>query len=170
MHLIKTISTKPLAQTTAGELVKITSPNGRHFGIVLADYPQGKIVAFLEPMGDAPYPVFRRMGEIYKCLSYGLDWIAEPIPGEESWAANRKLLTVAGALLLDAGSLWLALQPNPEDHNSTESYFDLLTNKLTDKFPEDFTPFLKWRIWESKEEYLRAGAKPLIEISAVVGR
>jgi hypothetical protein len=110
------------------------------------------------------------MGENYKCLTYGLDWIAEPIPGEESWAANRKLLTVAGALLLDAGSLWLSLQPNPEDHSSEESYFDLFTNKFTDKRPEDFTPFLKWQIWESKEEYFRAGAKPLIEVNAVVGR
>jgi hypothetical protein len=68
-----------------------------------------------------------------------MDWIVEPMPGEESWAGNRSHLTSAGALLLDVDSLWLSLQPNPEDHWSKESYFDLLANKFTDKHPEFHT-------------------------------
>ena len=128
------------------------------------------MVGFLEPTGEATCPAFRRLCRDYKCLSYGLDWIVDFVGGDESWAGNRSHLTSAGALLVDANSLWLSLQPNPEDHWSNESCFDLLANKFTDKHPEDFTPFLKWRIWESKEEYHRTGSKWLVEVNAVVGR
>lgn len=170
VHLAKNISTKTLGQTTAGELVKLTVPAGNHFAIILDNDPQGTMIGFLEPTGDAPHPVFRRVGKGFKCLSYGFDWVVDPIVGEESWAGNRNHLTSAGALLVDANSLWLSLQPNSEDHTSTESYFDLKTNKFTDKHPDDFTPFLQWRVWQSKEDYLRAGAKPLVEVKAVAGR
>jgi hypothetical protein len=90
------------------------------------------------------------------------------MPGEESWGGNRSHLTSAGALLLDVDSLWLSLQPNPEDHWSKESYFDLLANKFTDKHPEDFTPFLKWRIWENNADYHRTGT-PEFRISLSKG-
>lgn len=170
MHLIKNISTKTLGQTVAGELVKLKVPSGNHFAIILDNDPQGIIIGFLEPTGEALHPVFRRVGKGYKCLSYGLDWVVDPISGEESWAGNRSHLTSAGALLADAETVWLSLQPSPEDHRSTESYFDLRANKFTDRHPEDFTPFLKWRIWESKDEYLRPDAEPLIDVSAVSGR
>jgi hypothetical protein len=170
MQIIQTISTKVLGQTSAGELIKLRAPTGNHFGIVLDNDPQGTMVAFLEPIAGNPYPVFKRVGGGLKCISYGPDWIVELVGNDDSWAGNRSHLTSAGALLVDDHTVWLSLQPSSEDHRSTESYFDLRANKFTDKHPEDFTPFLQWRIWQSKEDYLRAGAKPLIEVKAVSGR
>lgn len=170
MQLIQTISTKTLGQTTPGELVKLRVPNGNHFAIVLGNEHEGRLVGFLEPTGAASYPVFRRVSSTLNGISYGHDWIVDLVGGDESWAGNRSHLTAAGALLVDADGVWLSLQPNPDDHRSTESYFDLKTNKFTDRFPENFTPFMNWRIWQSKEDYLRVGAKPLIEVRAVSGR
>lgn len=170
MHLIQTVSTKTLGQTTPGELIKLRMPSGNHFAIVLDNNPQGRMVGFLEPTGAASYPVFKRVSSSLNGISYGHDWVADLVGKDESWAGNRSHLTAAGALLVDADSLWLSLQPSSDDHNGTESYFDLRTNKFTNRHPENFTPFLNWRIWASKEEYLRAGAKPLIEVNAVSGR
>jgi hypothetical protein len=173
MHFIQTISTKTLRQTAAGELIKLRVPAGNHFAIVLDYDPKGDrgpVVGFLEPTGETTYPSFRRLGTDHKCLSYGFDWVVDLVGNDESWACNRSHLTSAGALLVDAHAVWLSLQPSSEDHWGRESYFDLRASKFTDKHPEDFTPFLQWRIWQNKEDFLRTGTKPLIEVNAVVGR
>jgi hypothetical protein len=170
MQLIQPFSTKTLGQTTAGELVKLRTPAGNPFAIILDKDSKAATIGFLEPTGGNQYPVFRRLGSDFQCLSYGSDWLIDLVSGDESWPGNRSYLTATGAILVDAQTAWRSLQPASDDHTSEESYFDLGANKFTRKHPENFTPFMNWRIWQSKEDYLRIGAKPLIDVRAVSGR
>jgi hypothetical protein len=171
MHLLKTISTKTLGQTTPGDLVKTHLDGDSLFAIVLDPRAKQPIVGFLQPTGKFSFPVYRRQPPATKCISYGKDWALEAEPTKDTWPGNSNHQADSGALFIADQALIVCFQPGSEDHGDIEIYFNLVKNAPEDRYPLDLAaPILNWRIWESKEEYYRPGAEPLIEVSAIPGR
>jgi hypothetical protein len=167
MHLIKTISTKTLGQARVGELVKITVDGGWHFAILLDGNEKRAMVGVLDPTAKSHTPKYHRLACREKCVSYGSEWAVEPIIDQEFIPGNSKHQASSGALFIAQSDALVCFQPAEQESNSTEVYFNLTKNSLEDSYPLVLgAPILKWRIWESNEEYQRTGAKPLLEVNA----
>lgn len=165
VNLIRDISTKSLLQATPGELVKIDAGSGFYFGVVLAIDAKPPIVGFLQPTGRASIPVYRRLPD-RKCISFGKNWAIEANPDEATVPGNSNFQNVSGALFVAGADVIVCFQPGQESYDSTEVYFNLTTRQFENSYPRELAaPFLNWRIWASKEEYLRPGAKPLIDVN-----
>ncbi|WP_407146787.1 hypothetical protein [Bradyrhizobium sp. ORS 86] len=102
MLLIQTISTKTLDQASVGEFVKLKTPAGNLFAVILDSDAQGTLVGFLETNQRSRYPTFKQVSKGLKCLSYGLNWVVDRVGNDESWAGNRSHLASAGAILVDS--------------------------------------------------------------------
>jgi hypothetical protein len=165
---------KLIHETVPGELVRIRHADKLTLAIVLSvaasngpNRPDTCVLGFLEATPDADYPTHARINSDRKAISYGTDWLLEPVFGERSWPGNHRGSLSKGSLVLD-GETYLALfYQNPDDSVHDEIWYDLTLCDFSAASPSGLvTPFECWRVWESRPHFERHGSKPLCEITS----
>ncbi|CAN7599919.1 hypothetical protein LJR234_004638 [Mesorhizobium amorphae] len=178
MEVSRIITTKPLSETAVGELVQFKHGGTLVFGIILgfaANQVARRIVGFLEPLpnnrdrGLSPidYPTHAEINADRKAISFGMDWVLDPILGDRSWPGNREAFHANGSLVLDGNQYLAFFRSAPDDHEHDDVWFNLNVGAVSDRPPTDMgVPFERWRIWASRDEFSKPGGRHLVEVVA----
>lgn len=178
MEVATPIATKLLSETTIGELVQVRIGTHIVFSIILgsaANQVARRIVGFLEPlpnnrdrgMPTIDYPTHAEINNDRKVISFGTDWVLEPILGDRSWPGNREAFHMNGSLVLDGNQYLAFFRSAPDDHDHDDVWFNLSNSTVSDRPPTDLgAPVERWRIWASRNELTKVGGAHLIEIIA----
>lgn len=145
---------KELKDCVAGELVRLR--NGVDLAIALGDQHIGHGIAIIDPQFQ-----YRRIASSLYCVSFGADWIIEPIANEQTRPENAIHTEVFGSLHLTVKGVCIVLNDATEDgHGALGLTFPTLT--IGDPPGHHSAPILRWKLWLSEAARER-GEGPFFE-------
>ncbi|MBY3386434.1 hypothetical protein [Rhizobium laguerreae] len=161
MQLANTIVVKEVKNTAIGELILFSIGRSQALGIVLGPrFPNLELcILRIDTRSSLTFHSTARQEE--SCISYGCDWILEPIIGSETISENFDWLEKPGILHLENGQAGVYFQGNTSENGGRyPDYIDLLST--TSKAPSrSALPVKRWRIWRSNEDMSSRKAEPL---------
>ncbi|MBY5634488.1 hypothetical protein HFO39_06745 [Rhizobium leguminosarum] len=164
MQLTNTITVKEMTNAGAGELILFSMGRVQALGIVL-DYrfPNLDLCILRSNISNVLTLYSTRRREV-SCVSYGKNWIVEPIIGTETISDNFDLLEKPGILHLDEASVMVYFKGASSEVGPYSDYIDLMSN--THKAPSrSALPVKNWRIWQSHEDMKSGKAEPLFSFN-----
>lgn len=164
MKVYSKATTKKLRDCQPGELIVFRIGSTRIWGIVLADEKKPEMVVGQLTLRNQRVrrPTLLSIEKPTACVSYGTDWAARPIAGDESFAGYESVSSLAGYLFCDETRWFVCFAPDPRT-NGGEIYFDLGDNEISDRPSQVAAPFRRWEVWERPEDIGRVG-EPLFEM------
>ncbi len=154
---------KDLSQAQTGELLVVNHYGAKIVGVCLTNEPGGAVVKVgLLEGEDLSWPHVIVINKSEVCGSYGSNWFVELLEGPESIPCNgTKFLEHFGAIFVSReGSAALLFGPPPERGGHSGGTFGL-PNFENSKIDGDSIPYLKWKIWTSRQRYLENREKPI---------
>lgn len=166
MKVYSNATTKKLRDCQPGELIVFSIDAARTWGIVLADEKRkGMLVGQLKPLNQqVRRPTLLSVEKPTACVSYGTNWAARPIAGDESFAGYESASSLAGFLVCDEDHWLVCFDPEPGT-SGEELYFDLKTERISGHLSQHAAPFRHWEVWERPEDIGRVG-EPLFQMGA----
>jgi hypothetical protein len=156
------LSFKTIGETIAGELF-ITRIRGSSATCIHLESYEGDPILGMLKWEDSDRPSYSRWSDKnLKCVSYGTDWLLDPILGPESFPRNSYEETEYRVLYLHAGFAVLRLGRAMSPTNFEDVETDILGNGRQSA-GVDAVPVRHWRIWASEADRNRPGAKPIVE-------
>lgn len=169
MNIIGKLSTKRLSDTKAGELVQVYTAEHTSFALVMGVNSRRVMVGVLPSAHGSPIASYTRLSLDVKCLSFGTEFVIEPIWCAATRPGNAKHQADSGVLFIVGDAIFIGFQPggnDPENIMDAELYFDLTNSRVDETYPQEFAaPVLKWNIWEDTEAYNRPNSKALVEVN-----
>lgn len=168
MLLHKNFGVKELESTVPGELIQFTYRTESALAVVIRIQMQTVLLGVLKNhTGDAPFG-FEIRGANHMIVSYGTNWLLEPIVGSETKARNRMYLESGGAIHVHGAETFMYFGYSPEAE--FQGGYSLNLNGLQLESPPQTTmPIAKWKIWASEEERRTSTGTPLMEYTAIQG-
>ena len=163
MQLEQNFVVKQLLNCAPGELVSMTLRTRAALTIVLSRTAQEMDLAVLS-WGDSAFPMYVKLAGIdHPCVSYGTDWVFQPIAGDETNSRNRDYVGSHGAVHVSSSALLLNLGPTSGDSIYDSITYDLGTLQMADV--GNGLPIAEWKIWPNKGEF-DAEFEPLFSFKA----
>ncbi|MBO0129947.1 hypothetical protein [Agrobacterium burrii] len=165
MKLHVPMSVISVSDLTGGELIQLTKSEQSVLGFVVTNSDGGQNqVLLLQPILNArPFHTLVNLPrEIV--VSYGKDWVLEPVVTQETSLNNHRTFGVNGVLRMTANDLvWEASDPTGY---SDGLFYSLNNNAKAEIDLQSSLPFTKWKIWASDNHRKAEGAHPLMEFDA----
>lgn len=158
-------ATKRIADTTPGELVKVDLHRRGIFALVVEEADNKRLLGLLEPSDYSPTGVYALFGNNTACISWGHDWIVEPVFGPETRAGNMDHHDDAGVLFLDGADYVISFVP--QKTNFGYPLFFNFTQRNNQQPSEIAAPFGRWRVWENEAQMRDPAMRALCEVVAV---
>jgi hypothetical protein len=149
-----------------GDLVKFSyGENSIDLAIVFeVDEHYSKVIVLRTSSEDsfAPYAdQFRRTG---LCVSYGSDWIIEPV--DDLAAAQGFSSGVLGSIAFLPGEPILTLGHSKQAARPPSHVFNLATLSFYRGTPHDAYMVKRWKLWLNEDHQRGIGAQPLLDFVA----
>ncbi|QND54483.1 hypothetical protein HB779_21435 (plasmid) [Phyllobacterium sp. 628] len=168
MKSTSSIHAKRIGDTEPGELIRIKIVDEFLLGIVLSNDDGRYIVGTLDPISnEVQYQVHISLSKDQRCISYGVDWLIEPILTDASWPAHSRFNWTPGALFLSNDEYSTVFRHHASSCDHGEILYDLSNSVLLERFPDGAAPITAWKIWASQRDYTHPGAQPLFEVTDV---
>lgn len=165
MKLYSHMKVVRVADLADGELVQITKSEQTGLGIVIAN-PEGtrrSALLLQQVLGARPFSNLVNLpGETI--VSYGKDWVLEPVSTEETTLNNPKTYGINGVLRLTAGDI--VLEATDPTGYADGLFYSLNSNSKADIALQNSLAFSKWKIWASEVHREHEGGTPLMEFDA----
>lgn len=165
---------KKLSDCEPGELVHVTYGSGAALAITFTpfkvdDDATAYLAVLRTPDGQEPHwdtwPADRR------CLSFGTNWIIEPVIEED--LRSDYMGEGQGALSIgEGGSLYLRLPAPQRGRLAGTARIDIATGLEigTPLSPEHYGTIAKWALWLNEDQRQTPGAKPFFMMNSTLVR
>lgn len=158
---------KSAGATQPGELI-LWGHGARQLGLVLQKEADWIQVGVLKPV-EEPHPHCVSIGPRAPCVSYGCDWIIEPVEDDTVTLGNVQDARRAGLLVLTAQTWMMNFAVGPVMHGRFHSEWRDLNGLATvNALPNDHAAFAKWSVWRNAGDRADPRAEPLWRFEAKV--
>lgn len=161
MQVRANFTVKAKEELEVGELIKLNTPQGVRFAVVVHDARNGVGGFYLSEKDEAD--AFRiRYGVPAPVMSYGKDWILEVVESQEMQFGSGDDSCFGCLFMTQDATTMVAHSISHDDEMLLDTcdwaaYGDYSSRKVVVK---------SWRIWASDDHFSRTGAKPLLEFKA----
>jgi hypothetical protein len=154
MKIEGSLAYKKLNQCSPGELVRFRAPYDL---AIIADQQSGHTrFGFLKPRC-----ILSRYPSDTDCISYGVDWLLVPEPGDETYPKNNNHTEDSGALHVDARGMLMTFSPSSEGM-ALPLALRLPSMEVVETPGHHSAPILRWKLWLSEAARDR-GEEPFFE-------
>lgn len=157
---------KTVGDTVPGELFRIQL-RGQVATCVTLATTEGKnpLVGILAG-GTFDRPAHFECSKNSKCISFGLNWVIDPIFGDESGPLQTNSNDDIDVLHIQDGDAFLRFDEANEPARSINMLYGSLTGSRLLDYTTNSVPFERWRIWLSAKDRERPGAEPFLSFPA----
>lgn len=153
MKVLSTASFKTIKDTQPGEIVAL-GRRSRMLGIVLKDHQNnGRLVGELTDT-EEPHPRVVYASPNDECLSYGSDWVIEPVAGERAYPTLHEERRLSGVLALTKDGWFMSFATSGID---SQGRYNIEWWRLEDfvvvKELGSAALFNAWAIWPTEEAW-----------------
>ncbi|MEH6718834.1 MAG: hypothetical protein V7704_08140 [Aurantimonas endophytica] len=150
---------KALSDVEPGELFRMALRGSYALAVVLERTGTRPLLGCLSSP-EVPHPFYLHGGMDPICWSFGIEWVIDPVIGQESFVTRRFVGDEIGVLCLDEGDAWLRFDP-PEGRNDFDGVtFSILGNGAIEE-PRNSVRYRQWVIWQTQADRDRPDATPL---------
>lgn len=152
---------KSVGDTVSGELYRVGLRDSYAICITIeqSERPSVLVGGLQSPEFDRPS--WFHLERSTKCLSFGVDWVIEPIVGDEAFPHRSFVTEDVGVLIVQGEDAALRFDRVP-DPNHYDYVHVSLTGKGRVEREANAVPYRQWRIWMSIAERDRPNGRPLV--------
>ena len=167
MKTVGHLELKSFSAVVPGELL-VFGDGRREMGIALAkDEGSDCLVGVFESHGEA-HPMMARQSGDLECLSFGTDWLLEPVHGDQSFPGPHQILRRAGLLALTRDGWLMNFATSPIDRAGQFAFewWNIGSNVLVSALPDRAVFFSEWHIWASAADRHEYRGEPAFSFKA----
>lgn len=165
MKLHAPMSVVPVSNLTGGELIQLTKSEQSGLGFVIAnsDGGQNQVLLLQQILHARPFHTLVNVPRGF-VVSYGKDWVLEPVVTKDVSLNNHRTLGVNGVLRMTVGDL--AWEASDSTGYSDGVFYSVKNNSEAKIDLQNSLAFNKWKIWATDDHRKEEGALPLMEFDA----
>ncbi|WP_421580085.1 hypothetical protein [Shinella sp. M31] len=156
---------KTVGETVPGELFRVPLRKTSALCVTLETGHIGGMLVGILSSAEVDRPSHINLGSHNDCISFGTEWLLEPVLDSRSVPAPRQGEVESSTLYLqrDHAIIRLDVPQNPNDYEYLTA--DLLGGGRAE-LERNAVPVRHWRIWKTAEDRARPGTAPIIEFGA----
>lgn len=168
MKVLKNFEVKEQNDCVAGELVRFGYDSNSYLGVIVHVSKDDVFSALVLDSTDPKFPLvtMNRFNVEGRCVSYGSDWLLEPLDGEETWPGNAAEMDEPGTLRCFPGSTGIVSRGVDDRLVHLNGLIEIEKLRRIQRERYEGALVTRWQIWANEEHRDRVGATPVFEFPA----
>jgi hypothetical protein len=163
--LLSKLNHKSVSDTQPGELYRMPLRGEYAICVTLEVRDGGQFLLGILRSPSVDRPSYLITDGRIPCVSYGTEWLIEPVYGDDSFPSNGYAERTERVLYLAPDRALLRFD-RPQTPNSFDYVFgNLLAGGCMDRSQNDI-PVSQWCVWASEADRSRADAVPVVQFGA----
>lgn len=161
VEILSNAMVKSVGETVPGELYRVGLRDSYAICITVEKSVGPRILVGGLQSPEFDRPSWFHLERSAQCLSFGLDWVIEPIVGDETFPHRTFVTEDVGVLIVQGEDAALRFDRVP-DPNHYDCVHVSLTGKGRVEREVNAVPYRQWRIWMNAADRERPNGRPLV--------
>lgn len=158
-------SHKTVGNLVAGELFRMPLRSSAALCVMLDPDRQAAPLVGMLAFSEVDRPSFFHSGRDTACISYGTNWLLEPVLDDASAPRQREGAITAGILYLHGSKATLRFDVPQKPNDYEYLTADLMGSGIAE-VDRHAVPVRHWKIWANEVERALQGGLPIVEFGA----
>ncbi|WJI68956.1 MULTISPECIES: hypothetical protein [unclassified Mesorhizobium] len=163
MIVTNSLVTKPSSELELGELFTTDIDQGFALCILVRRLATGRLViAVLQGAAfEASRMQYVATDHLHRCLSFGMNWVLDLLPGQETFPQNTYTPDAASSIFLDTDAVVFRLDSDPRINMPRQPICINSQTFADHELSTTAAPVRNWRIWRTEQDRMVADAQPV---------